>query len=236
MRLLEVIKEVSDNRGDNKHYASWNVLYAVIAGMLMGRKDLVSVWRMLIEMKDSERELLGFRSKRFIPSRAQFYLIFDSINYEKLREGLKKVSYRDKNNKHKQISIDGKALRASRHNETKAVHILEAFCNGLKTVIDQEEMKGGENEVGAALRLLDRLDLQGKVVTGDAMFTQPKLANKIVTKGGDYLLAVKDNQADLRGKIEASFEAENIIEKQNSNTISKKKQKPQVRKNRKKRQ
>ena len=54
--------------------------------------------------------------------------------------------------------------------------------------------------------------LHGKVITGDAMLTQHKIAKQIVEHGGDYLLAVKDNQPLLREDIQALFEAPHTLD------------------------
>ena len=56
-----------------------------------------------------------------------------------------------------------------------------------------------------ALKLLERLDLRGKIVTGDAIFCQKSIAAKIVERGGDYVFPVKDNQKTLRQDIETAF-------------------------------
>jgi len=62
------------------------------------------------------------------------------------------------------------------------------------------------NEITAIPALLDLLDLRGALVSIDAMGTQVKIARRIVEAGGDYLLAVKDNQPTLRTEVEAAFE------------------------------
>jgi predicted transposase YbfD/YdcC len=53
-------------------------------------------------------------------------------------------------------------------------------------------------EIAGALKLLDQLDLSGKIVTGDAMFRQKSIVAKIADKGGGYVFPVKDNQKNLR--------------------------------------
>ena len=60
-------------------------------------------------------------------------------------------------------------------------------------------------EIPDALKLLEQLDLTGKIVTGDAMFCQKSITAKIVERGGDYILPVKDNQKNLREDIETAF-------------------------------
>ena len=67
---------------------------------------------------------------------------------------------------------------------------------------------GKTNEHKEALRLLGMLPLEGRVVTGDAMFTHRDVADEILKGGGDYLLSVKDNQPTLRKDIEAALHDE----------------------------
>jgi len=57
----------------------------------------------------------------------------------------------------------------------------------------------------AALELLGVLPIEGKVITGDAMFTHRDACAKIIEEGSDYILPVKDNQPTLRANIEAVF-------------------------------
>ena len=75
-------------------------------------------------------------------------------------------------------------------------------------VVGQIAVGGKTNEHKEALRLLGMLPLEGRVVTGDAMFTHRDVADEILKGGGDYLLSVKDNQPTLRKDIEAALHDE----------------------------
>ena len=66
------------------------------------------------------------------------------------------------------IAIDGKTMRASKDSEGKAEHVLSAFCSSLQTVLGHEASRSKGLEIPDALKLLERLDLRGKIVTGDA--------------------------------------------------------------------
>jgi predicted transposase YbfD/YdcC len=68
-----------------------------------------------------------------------------------------------------------------------------------------EASRGKGLEIPDALKLLARLDVKGKIVTGDAIFCQKSITAKIVERGGDYVLPVKDNQKALRQDIETAF-------------------------------
>ena len=55
------------------------------------------------------------------------------------------------------------------------------------------------------MRLLEKIDLEGLIVTGGAIFCQKKITSRIVEKGGDYVLPVKWNQKDLHEEIATAF-------------------------------
>jgi predicted transposase YbfD/YdcC len=106
------------------------------------------------------------------------------------------------------VVLDGKALRGTiPKGETQGVHLLSAYLPKEEVVIGQIEVETKENEISAAPRLLANLNLKGKIVSGDAMFTQRKLSVQIPAQGGDYLWFVKSNQATLLGDIKQFFMA-----------------------------
>lgn len=104
------------------------------------------------------------------------------------------------------ISLDGKVLRGTiPPGKTQGTHLLAAYVPERGVVLMQVEVETKANEITAAPRLLEAVDLQGRVVTGDAMFTQRSLCEQIVDAGGDYLFPVKDNQAKVRQAIADLF-------------------------------
>jgi hypothetical protein len=86
------------------------------------------------------------------------------------------------------------------------VHLLSAYMPAEGLVLLQVAVERKENEISAAPRLLAALDLRGKIVEGDAMFTQRTLSSQIVDGGGDYIWFVKDNHAQVREAIETLFQ------------------------------
>ena len=108
-----------------------------------------------------------------------------------------------------EINLDGKTLRGTiAAGQTQGLHLLAAYLPDAGIVLMQMEVGSKENEIVAAPRLLKSVDLQGKIVTGDAIFTQRKLSEQIVAAGGEYVWTVKDNQPGLRADIEALFAIE----------------------------
>jgi predicted transposase YbfD/YdcC len=104
------------------------------------------------------------------------------------------------------VALDGKTLRGTIPlGQTRGVHLLAAYLPSEGVVLAQVQVDRYENEIVAAPTILRQLDLQGMVVTGDAMFTQRALSTQIVEAGGDYLWQVKDNQPELHQDIALLF-------------------------------
>jgi hypothetical protein len=103
------------------------------------------------------------------------------------------------------LALDGKTARGSRDGGTPGVHLVSAFAPDVKAVLAQLRVDAKTNEHKAALELLGVLPLKGKVVTGDAMFTHRDVCAKVIERGGDYILPVKENQPTLLKDIVAAF-------------------------------
>ncbi len=104
------------------------------------------------------------------------------------------------------LALDGKTLRGTIPlGHTQGVHLVAAYLPTEGVVVAQLEVHAKHNEIVVAPTILAALDLEGVVVTGDAMYTQRPLSTHIVEAGGDYLWMVKDNQSELRQEIEQLF-------------------------------
>jgi predicted transposase YbfD/YdcC len=106
------------------------------------------------------------------------------------------------------LAIDGKTLRGCTDPDhgDQPVSVVAVYDLDQERVLKQVLVRPGENEIPAAARALQGLDLQGKVVVADALHTQRSLASQIGAQGGDYLFRVKRNQPQLLADITAAFE------------------------------
>jgi predicted transposase YbfD/YdcC len=101
------------------------------------------------------------------------------------------------------VAIDGKAQRGRRQYEANAstVQVLTAFCAEQHSILVEhpveQQAETQEAELTVATRLIDQVDWQGRVLTGDALYCQRDLCQQVCTRGGDYLLTVKTNQPHL---------------------------------------
>jgi predicted transposase YbfD/YdcC len=108
-----------------------------------------------------------------------------------------------------EMPIDGKTLRGTiPPGKTHGTHLLAAYLPQQGIVLMQVEVGCKENEIVAAPRVLKSVNLQGKIVTGDAMFAQRELSEVVVAGGAEYVWTIKDNQPSLRAEIAAGFAIE----------------------------
>jgi len=96
------------------------------------------------------------------------------------------------------IALDGKTVRGARSKTTTAPHLVAALDHTTGVVVGQLAVTAKSNEIPAVQGLLRLFDLNGVVVTVDAMHTQTDTAQLIVDAGGDYVFTVKGNQCATR--------------------------------------
>jgi predicted transposase YbfD/YdcC len=107
------------------------------------------------------------------------------------------------------IAIDGKTVRGSyeRRDGKAALHMVSAWATENKLSLGQVVVDQKSNEITAIPELLQLLDVTGAVVTIDAIGCQKEIAAKIRERGGDYVLAVKQNQPTLHERITRAITA-----------------------------
>jgi hypothetical protein len=105
------------------------------------------------------------------------------------------------------VALDGKTLCGTLQPHERAVHLLSFLDQCTGCVLSQVRVDAKTNEHKAALELLKTIILEGRVITGDAMFCQREVCRAIRDRGGHYFFTVKDNQPTLKETIAAEFKA-----------------------------
>jgi predicted transposase YbfD/YdcC len=110
------------------------------------------------------------------------------------------------------IAIDGKTLRGSAGATLGPLHLVSAWATAAQVTLGQVAVDGKSNEITAIPKLLELLDLEGALVTIDAIGCQKAIAKKILAGGGDYVLVVKANQErllrDIQQAVAQAFQGE----------------------------
>lgn len=104
-------------------------------------------------------------------------------------------------------NLDGKVVCGTIAKETeKKLHLLALQESESNLVVEQTALETGENEISAAKRLLEKADLGNKIISGDAIFAQTELSQKVIEKGGEYLWKLRANQGNIYNLAVEYFE------------------------------
>jgi len=107
----------------------------------------------------------------------------------------------------KVIALDGKTLKQSydRNQKQKALHIVSAWSSSHQLVLGQRKVKNKSNELTAIPALLEMLEIEGSIITIDALGCQKEITSLIIKKKSDYVLALKGNQKLLYQGVKEWF-------------------------------
>jgi len=205
--LVERLQTIPDPRrpGENLKHPLIDLILLGFCGVLAGCDDFVEIaeWGQVNEA--------FFRSFLELPhgiaSHDTFTRVFALLQPTTLQEVLLPWLLERRGLPGDWIHLDGKTLRQTRRKRTKlkALHVVSAWAGQTGITLGQVAVAAKSNEITAMPQLLELLDLHEKIVTTDAMGCQKEIAQTIVAGGGDYILAVKDNQPTLHAELQAAF-------------------------------
>ena len=128
------------------------------------------------------------------------------------------------------VSMDGKTMRGTiPKGSQQGVHLMAAYMPEEGIVLAQIAVDSKENEISAAPKLIQQLDLRHRVVCGDAMLTQRDISVEVLAQGGDYIWFLKGNQPTMKSDVEQFFKPprkapgwhHQPLEKQKAKTVAK---------------
>lgn len=199
--LLSCLAQVTDPRKKRGiRHKNLSVLAIAVCAILSGMTGFVAIAQWAGELTQDLLKRLSCRQhpetgEYIPPSEPTIRRLLQSVNADEVDRALNR--WLDKQAKDGAIAVDGKTLKGA-STDGKKVHLLSAFLQKQKITIGQVQIDKKSNEITAFRPLLEPLDLEGKVVTADAMHTQVKNALFLVEeKKADYLFQVKQNQGHL---------------------------------------
>lgn len=203
---FEILEDPRDARG--KRHELINILIMTIYGILCGYTDFTNLADFLKVHEDYFISLLNLEYGT--PSHDTLSNVFAVIDSKKFIEIFINWIKQIVNNNGLHLSIDGKAVKSARDkiNGGNTPYIVSAFLNDIGISIGQVKVDDKSNEITAIPELIQLLDIEGKIITIDAIGTQEDICNLITSKDkkGDYILKVKDNQKDLKDDIKTYFD------------------------------
>jgi predicted transposase YbfD/YdcC len=206
--LVEQLRAIPDPRRQCR-----NLKHRLVDVLLLGFCGVLADCDDFVEIADWARHHAFLRTfvelPHGIPSHSTLRRIFAAVQPAALQGVL--ISWLQKRRPvaGDEIHVDGKTLRGTRSDARGlgVLHLVSAWAGQHGLTLGQVAVDTKSNEITAIPQLLELLDLQDKVVTIEAAGCHKDNAAQIVAAGGDYVLAVKDNQPTLPTEVRQAFEA-----------------------------
>ena len=200
LSLMEVLEGIEDTRREQSViYPLHEILIIMLLAVICGATSYAKVEMFGKSKKDWLGKFLELENG--IPDACTFRNVIKEIDSKKLHllfcEWMKSVV--------KELSgvvaIDGKQARRTKDVKKRPLHVVSAFSAECGLVLGQLACEEKSNEITAIPKLLEMLEINGCIVTIDAMGTQTAIADAIIDKGADYILSLKENQKTLYNDV-----------------------------------
>jgi len=212
-KLTSIFGKIDDPRRDlTKLHQLNDILLIGVISVICGADSWNEMELYAQEKEDFLRTFLDLPNG--IPSHDTFNRVFSAIDSKQFElcfiEWVKTLTQlTDK----EIVAIDGKTIRGAKSKDKKSpIHMVSAFACENNLVLGQVKTNEKSNEITAIPKLLDILSIENTIITIDAMGCQTDIAEKIVAKDADYILAVKGNQGQLLEDIQDEFKFAKIID------------------------
>jgi len=205
--LAEHFSTLEDPRADfGKRHLLLDIIVIAICAVICGADNWVEVE---LFGRSKEQWLRTFlKLPHGIPSHDTFGRVFRLLDPEQFQRCFRSWTYAvQRVTKGQVVAVDGKTLRRS-HDRTlgkAAIQMVSAWATANRLVLGQVKVDDQSNEITAIPELLEVLDIAGCIVTVDAIACQREIAEKIVDRKADYVLALKANQGNLFREVADLF-------------------------------
>jgi len=192
----------------NRKHPLASVIVIAILGVLAGASGPTGIATWAAIHADALKKLVPLPNG--VPRKDVFRRLFCALKpgifqacfsewIETLREAASEATGEDR----PVLAVDGKTLRRShdRLNGLKALHTVSVWASEYGLSLAQVATPETGNEITAIPEVLAQVELKEAIVTIDAIGTQKEIAEQIVASGGDYVLALKDNQGKLKANV-----------------------------------
>jgi len=207
--VLDYFSKISDPRESYKvRYKLEDIFFITLCAVICGAETWVAIAYFGNAKKRWFEDVLEL--KHGIPSHDTFANVFSMIDNEEFsRCFVRWVESIAEECDENIISFDGKCLRRSldKASEKSAIYMVSAWASANELVLGQQRVDEKSNEITAIPKLLARLNIEGSVITMDAMGCQTAIAEDIVERNADYMLSLKGNQGNLHNDVKTFFES-----------------------------
>jgi hypothetical protein len=208
--LFEILERFPDPRQRRGvRHKIHGLLASAVCAVLAGARNITAMAEWAAEQSTETLKRFGCKYGR-PPSERTYRRVLAVIDVEDLdRRTGRWIAEQQQLQAGAALAIDGKTVRGSGDGDKAALHLLSALVHGSGTVVAQAAVESKTNEITQVEPLLCGLDIEGVVVTADALLTQREIARHLVEdKHADYVFTAKDNQPTLRKDISDLFSAQ----------------------------
>lgn len=206
-KIISIFSKIEDHRRVlSNSYDLNTILVSSMIAVISGANTWNDIEDYCIEKIEWLSTFLNFDNG--IPSHDTYNRVISGIEPDKLESCFREwVSFLVEEKGIKGIiNFDGKTIRGAKsHGVKSAFHMVSAWSCESNMVLGQLRVNEKSNEITAIPKLIELLDLKNCIITIDAMGCQTDIADKIIEKKADYVLAVKGNQPKLLEEIEDEF-------------------------------
>ena len=204
--LGDCFAELKDPRGAQaKRYDLPEILTIALCAVLAGGQTAVD----MAVFAEAKQEFLGrfLPLRNGVPSHDTFSRVFRQLDPDQFRACFQKFMTRFSEASTGVVAIDGKVVRRPVNSACSgsALHMISAWCCDTRLVLAQIATSTKNHERAAVIKLLDKLNLNGTIVTTDALNCQRDIGQRILDQGGNYVLALKANHKALHADVVRFF-------------------------------
>src|SRR5262249_1172208 len=195
-RFERAFGALPDPRAENARHELLDILVIALAAMLCGAESCADMADFGLAKEPLLREFL--RLEHGIPSHDTFSRVFRLLDPVAFETAFHRFMVRCAQQLQGVGAMDGKAVRGAfeRGRRSRPLHLVNVWAAEARLAIAQR-LAPGRNEVAGALHVLELVALDGCIVTADALHCHAEMARKVLERGGEYVLALKEDQSAL---------------------------------------
>ena len=218
--LKEKTMMLNDERQKGKvTYKIWDIVVVVILAVLADCNEWEEIADYAKDKKDFLKTFLKLTGG--IPSAKTYERVISMLDSNELNkifvDFIKDIQFMEDIYFKNILSFDGKVDRGSSRNkgyiveETKPLNVLNVYSDKLQMCIEQEMIEEKTSEISAIPKIIERLDLSNVICTWDALNTQKENIKAVISKGGDYCVALKANQGNFYKDLQDYFDEDRLM-------------------------
>lgn len=218
--LKEKTMMLNDERQKRKiTYKIWDIVVVVILAVLADCNE----WEEIVDYAKDKKDFLKTFLKLTggIPTAKTYERVISMLDSNELNkifvDFIKDIQFMEDIYFKDILSFDGKVDRGSARNkgyiveEVKPLNVLNVYSDKLQMCIEQEMIEEKKSEISAIPKIIERLDLSNVICTWDALNTQKENIKAVISKGGDYCVALKANQGNFYKDVQDYFDEDRLM-------------------------